>query len=210
MTNSNQKSWKINCNGKKLTISHKSYHPIETLLKLVTIWRCRDFFFYRSNQYLVLHPRDSCYLHSSFYFAFYFSFLLLVYVCHAIITLNSARVCLQGKLLKNNLGIRSFPYSKYFVQNLVLISDRSIRDPRVLRKWGTFSATMFNININLCAKNIGHCHLKTLNSKIWLVILPSCSYTFPLSATRGPLDFPSEKSFLFFFRPKGFRTHDSK
>ena len=96
------------------------------------------------------------------------------------------------------------------MQNLVLISDRSIRDPRDLRKWGTFSATMFNININLCAKNIGHCHLKTLNSKIWLVILPSCSYTFPLSATRGPLDFPSEKSFLFFFRPKVFRTHDSK
>ena len=96
------------------------------------------------------------------------------------------------------------------MQNLVLIRDRSIRDPRDLRKWGTFSATKFNINRNLRAKNIGQRHLKTLNSKIWLVILPSCSYTFPLSATRGPLDFPSEKSFLFFFRPKGFRTHDSK
>ena len=59
--------------------------PIVTLLKLVTIWRSSDFL-YRSNQYFVFHPRDSCYLHSSFFYGFYFSFLFLVYVCHAIIT----------------------------------------------------------------------------------------------------------------------------
>ena len=35
----------FNCNRKKLIISRKSYYPIETFLKLVTIWRCSDFFF---------------------------------------------------------------------------------------------------------------------------------------------------------------------
>ena len=60
----------FNHNGKKLTISRKmpqitnsslkSYHPIVTLLKLVTIWRCSDFF-YRSNPYFVPHRRGSCY-----------------------------------------------------------------------------------------------------------------------------------------------------
>ena len=45
-----------------------------------------QWYFYRSNQYFVFHTRDSCYLHSSFFYGFYFSFLFLVYVCHAIIT----------------------------------------------------------------------------------------------------------------------------
>ena len=45
-----------------------------------------QWYFYRSNQYFVFQPRDSCYLPSSFFYGFYFSFLFLVYVCHAIIT----------------------------------------------------------------------------------------------------------------------------
>ena len=59
--------------------------PIETLLKLVTIWRSSDIFIAQIN-ILFFHTRDSCYLHSSFFYGFYFSFLFLVYVCHAIIT----------------------------------------------------------------------------------------------------------------------------
>ena len=95
-----RKKFSFNCNRKKLIISRKSYYPIETFLKLVTIWRCSDFFFYRSNQYFVLHPRESCHLHSFFFLGFSFSFLLLAYVCHAINALNSMRVSSLKKLLE--------------------------------------------------------------------------------------------------------------
>ena len=58
--------------------------PFETLLKLVTIWRSGDIFIAQS--IFCSSPRDSSYLYSSFFYGFYFSFLFLVYVCHAIIT----------------------------------------------------------------------------------------------------------------------------
>ena len=82
-----------------------------------------QWYFYRSNQYFVFHPRDSCYLPSSFFYGFCFSFLFLVYVCHAIITW-------QIKFLEQKIMMKTHkPLS--FSMNVVRLSIKA----EILQTW---------------------------------------------------------------------------